>query len=196
MWQSTWHTPILDAQENFLDALHTHTIHNHLVRRSGPRHPVEVELQLSGDGFRVDYKGQPKQSGLLYRLFESKRLGERAYFSALGVAQLEYRYAAGWTIWITLYFTPETDESTRVFATLHVAGRFAPSWLLKALVWPFVQQVVRQDRLILEHQRAHGESFPERQPVTTPLDIVRPFLESAWRGAPPTETSVRRTLYL
>jgi phenylpropionate dioxygenase-like ring-hydroxylating dioxygenase large terminal subunit len=105
-WQTRWGAPILDAQENFLDALHTHTVHRGLVRSEDVRRPTEVTLCVQQDGFVVDYAGQSTQSGLLFRLFESPRVRERAYFSGLSVAQIEYGYANGSTNWITLYFTP------------------------------------------------------------------------------------------
>src|SRR6201999_2256614 len=98
----------------------THTVHAGVVRSAKQRRDTEVTLRMGGDGFRVDYAGQAQQSGLLYKLFESRRIGERAYFSGLSVAQLEYRYARGWTVWITLCFAPETLVSTRIYAMLHI----------------------------------------------------------------------------
>ena len=80
LWQTRWGAPILEAQENFLDALHTHTVHPGLVRRANARRPTGVVLQVGGDGFHVDYSGQPDQSGLLFRLFESRRTRECAIF--------------------------------------------------------------------------------------------------------------------
>jgi phenylpropionate dioxygenase-like ring-hydroxylating dioxygenase large terminal subunit len=197
LWQSIWAAPVLEAQENFLDALHTHSIHQGMLRGKRARHPVTVTLHSAGDGFQVDYRGQPTQSGLFFKLFESKRVSERAYFSGLSVAQLEYRYLSGWAAWITLYFTPQNEESTHIFGTLHVEGRFAPTWLIRSSVWPLMKRVARQDQTILEHQREQGQLFPGRQPMTTPMDIVRPFLEAAWLGRdPPEKGSVERTLDL
>jgi phenylpropionate dioxygenase-like ring-hydroxylating dioxygenase large terminal subunit len=197
LWQTCWDAPIIEAQENFLDALHTHTVHPGLVRRDGARAPVGVTLEVAGDGFVVDYTGVPEQSGILFRLFESRRTAERAYFSSLGVAQLEYRYESGWAMWITLAFAPCTATSTHVFATLHVHGRWAPAWLVRTLVWPFLKQVARQDRQILALQQRGREDFPERRPVVTELDVARPYLEAAWSDRiadmPPTR---RTTLYL
>lgn len=178
--QMRWGAPIIDAEENFLDALHTHTVHPGLVRRTDARRPVSVTLTVAGDGFMVDYAGQADQSGLLFRLFESPRVSERAYFSALSVGQIEYRYANGSAIWITLYFTPETARSTHVFATLHVEGRWAPRWLVRLLVWPFLRKVAQQDQSILEQKEALRAYFPERRPLITPLDVVRPYLDAAW----------------
>jgi phenylpropionate dioxygenase-like ring-hydroxylating dioxygenase large terminal subunit len=196
-WQTRWHAPVIEAQENFLDALHTHTVHTGLVRRNAARLPVEVVLTTSGDGFVIDYRGQPQQSGILYRLFESTRTAERAHLSGLSVAQIEYQYANGSAIWISLHFSPEGDRSTRVFITLHVAGRWAPRSLVRLLAWPFLRQVERQDKAMLEQQDAVSQFFPGRRFVVTPLDIARPYIEAAWRPgsqAPPAEAKC--TLYL
>jgi phenylpropionate dioxygenase-like ring-hydroxylating dioxygenase large terminal subunit len=180
--QMRWGAPIIDAQENFLDALHTHTVHPGLVRQANLRRPVDVTLRVAGDGFVVDYAGQADQSGLLFRLFESPRVSERAYFSALSVGQIEYRYANGCAIWITLHFTPEAASSTHVFATLHVEGRWAPRWLVRWLVWPFLRKVAQQDQTILEQKEALRAYFPGRRPMITQLDIARPYLDAAWNG--------------
>jgi len=197
LWQTVWGAPIVDAQENFLDALHTHTVHPGLVRRADARRPVKVSLQVGGDGFCVDYSGQAQQSGTLFKLFESRRTRECAYYSGLSVAQLEYRYASGWAMWITLYFTPATQRSTHVFATLHVEGRWAPAWLVNSLVWPFLRKVASQDRRMLELQELGRECFPNRRPVVTGLDVVRPYLEEAWSGKGTTLPSDKEmTLYL
>jgi phenylpropionate dioxygenase-like ring-hydroxylating dioxygenase large terminal subunit len=177
-----WRAPILEAQENFLDALHTPYIHPRIVRNATARSPVRAVLQKSGDGFVVEYFGQPQQTGWLYRLFESPRTSERAYFSGLSMAQIEYRYESGWALWISLYFTPETATSTHVFASLHVAGRFAPAWLVRLLVWPLLRRVGRQDQFILEQQEINRRHFPQRRHVITEQDIARPYLEAAWNG--------------
>jgi phenylpropionate dioxygenase-like ring-hydroxylating dioxygenase large terminal subunit len=183
-WQVKWLSPVIEAQENFLDALHTHTIHPWLVRRVSARRPVNADLTVEGDGFRVDYQGQSTQSGLLFRLFESRRTRERAYFSSLSTAQLEYRYARGGAVWFTVCFTPETLVSTQLFATLHVEGRWAPRWLVRALVWPFLRTIAQQDRRIVESMQRARADFPNRLPVITSLDIVRPYLQEAWSNSP------------
>jgi phenylpropionate dioxygenase-like ring-hydroxylating dioxygenase large terminal subunit len=176
----SWRAPILDAQENFLDALHTPFIHSGIVRDGTQRVEVKVVLQKSPDGFSVEYFGQPRQSGLLFRLFESPRIVERAHFSGLSMAQIEYHYKSGWKMWISLYFTPETATSTHVFATLHVAGRWAPAWIVHTLVWPLLKRVGLQDQYVLEEQERTRVRFPERRYVVTDSDVARPYLEAAW----------------
>lgn len=183
LWQTLWRAPIVEVLENFLDPLHTHEVHPGLVRR-GERRPVQASLQLAGDGFHVDYTGNEQQSGILFKLFESRRTLERAWFSGLSVAQLEYRYASGWSACITIHCAPETATSTHVFATLHVMGKFAPAWLVRMFVWPFLRRVATQDQAMLELQQGGVRDFAGRREIVSPLDITRPYIEAAWRGAP------------
>ena len=182
--QTAWGAHVVDAIENFMDPLHTHSIHPGLVRKDGQRHPTQVTIVPTGEGFTVDYQGQPVQSGLLYRLFESPRISERAHFAGAGTAQIEYRYQNGSVVRIILYFTPETAERTHVFTTMHVENRWAPPWALRLFVWPFLRKVAQQDKAILEMQSANLKRFGAATGVSTHLDLVRPYLEHIWQEGP------------
>lgn len=185
--QLRWRGDIVDVIENFLDPLHTHTVHAGLVRRpDAPRRPTRVRLDVTPEGFVVDYRGQAAQSGLLFRLFESPRLSEKLHFAGAGSAQIEYAYADGSVVRITLHFTPETTEHVHVFTTLHVEHRRAPRWAVRWLVVPFLRRVAGQDGSILALQAANRARFPGRRGVSTRLDLVRPHLETIWeRGEAP-----------
>lgn len=188
LWQTSWGSSVVDAIENFLDPLHTHSIHPGLVRKDGPREPVRVSLSTTVDGFMLDYQGQPKQTGLLFRLFESPRESERAYFAGAGSAQIEYRYVNGSVVRITLHFTPESANRTHVFTTMHVENRWAPAWAVRAFVWPFLRQVARQDQRILELQAENMKRFTKAPGVSTRLDIVRENLENIWEHGKPLDS--------
>jgi phenylpropionate dioxygenase-like ring-hydroxylating dioxygenase large terminal subunit len=184
LWQTLWHAPVVDCLENFLDAMHTHYTHAGLVRKSTQRRRVTATLTTNTEGFTVDYQGPAVQSGLLYRLFESPRLSERALFAAPGVAQIEYCYANGSIVRITLYFTPRDESSTHVFTTLHVAGRWAPAWAVKLFVWPFLHKVATQDAGILALQSANRAKFQPQRFASSVNDFVRPYLEATWTATP------------
>ncbi|WP_083439056.1 aromatic ring-hydroxylating oxygenase subunit alpha [Herbaspirillum autotrophicum] len=179
-WQTRWQAPVVDAIENFLDPLHTHTVHPGLVRCDGVRKPIQVSLRRTPDGFIVNYLGQTEQSGLLYRLFESPRISERAIFAGAGSARIEYRYQNGSAIHITLHFTPASHEQTHVFTSLHIEKRWAPAWAVRLLVFPFLKKVARQDQRILEAQARNKSRFPPTRGASTMLDFVRPHLEKIW----------------
>jgi phenylpropionate dioxygenase-like ring-hydroxylating dioxygenase large terminal subunit len=182
LWQTRWQANVVDAMENFLDPMHTHSIHPGLVRNGNQRLKVTVKFSGAEEGFCVDYSEQVQQSGLLYRLFESKRTVERAHFAAPGTAQIEYRYAKGGRVRITLNFTPRSHELTDVFATLHVEDRWAPAWLVRIFVWPFLRRVGQQDADMLKLQSENMKRFPDYRGASTHLDIVRPYLERFWAG--------------
>lgn len=182
LWQTLWNAPIVECLENFLDPMHTHFVHSGLVRKETERQSVDVTLTTNEEGFAVDYRGNNTQSGLLYRLFESARVGERAIFAAPGVAQIEYTYADRSVVRITLYFTPRDANTTHVFTSLHVSGRWAPAWAVRWFVWPFLKRVATQDAHILNLQSATRAQFPSQRYVSTENDLVRPYLEQYWNG--------------
>lgn len=179
-WRTRWSAGVVDAMENFLDPLHTHFIHAGLVRRDAARVQATARFEPTAEGFSVDYRGMPAQSGLLYRLFESERVAERAHFAAPGSTRLEYVYANGSRVLIDLHFTPRTAAQTDVFITLHVERRWAPAWAVRLLAWPFLKRVNDQDMQMLALQQANKRRFGERKGASTSLDIVRATLEHFW----------------
>jgi phenylpropionate dioxygenase-like ring-hydroxylating dioxygenase large terminal subunit len=188
LWQTTWYAHIVDALENVLDPLHTHFVHPGLVRRKGARQAMQVSLRADPEGFVVDYAGQSEQSGLLYRLFESPRERERASFSAPGSAQLHYHYRNGSHACISLHFSPETADRTRLIGMLHLEGRRVPPWMVSAFVWPFIRKVAQQDRRMLARQADNSRRFADRKDVITRFDMVRRHLLSAWNTPEDTDT--------
>lgn len=180
-WQACWKTGTFDAIENFLDPLHPHTVHPRIVRLGGKRLPVTAEVRLTDEGFRVSYKGQEVQNGLLYRLFESPRLSESTVFAGAASARIEYRYQNGSAIDITLHFTPESAGTTHVFGIMDVAGRWAPPWALYLFILPFLSKVARQDQRMVELQAANKLRFGEARGVSTGCDLVHPYLSMLWK---------------
>jgi len=156
VWQTKWSTPAIDAQERFLDET-----------------AERFELNVEGDGFRIDYAAQAGRFGILSRLFKWKRIRRRAYLSSLNSAQLEYRYAKGRAIWMTVCFTPETLVSTLLVGTLHVQGRVS-SGRQKALI----QRLLR---LAADQAPRTGES--QNRPAVMTRRLLRPYLEEAWSPA-------------
>ncbi|KRG45855.1 Rieske (2Fe-2S) protein [Stenotrophomonas panacihumi] len=193
-WQTVWHAHVIDAMENFLDPMHTHFVHAGLVRRDAGRVRARASFQGTDEGFTVDYEGLPAQSGLLYRLFESRRVRERARFAAPGSAQLEYGYANGSRILIDLHFTPRDATSTQVFVALHVEGRWAPAWAVRLFAWPFLKRVNDQDVHMLKLQANNLARFGPRGAASTSLDVVRAPLERFWREGQLPEPTATRTV--
>lgn len=179
-WRTRLQANVVDAMENMLDPVHTHFVHPGLVRREGRRATVTANYSANRDGFQVDYRTDAPQSGLLYRLFESRRTLERAHFAAPGSIRLEYGYANGSNIAFDLHFTPASMEETDVFACVHVAGRWAPAWAVRLLAGPLLRRVIEQDARIVKLQADNRRRFGPRHGASTALDIVRPALERFW----------------
>lgn len=197
VWEATWAARTVYALENFLDPIHTPLLHPGLVRRDDRRSDVVATVTRAAGAMTIDYTGAAGQSGLLYRLFESPRTLERAHFapSAAGSAQIEYRYRNGSALYFTMHFAPQTATTTRVHATLHVEGRWAPGWLVRALVGPFLRRVAAQDRGMVERQTANAQRFGRHDGMSTTLDLARPTLDAVWRpgaAAPPDGVQVVR----
>ncbi|MFZ6874985.1 Rieske 2Fe-2S domain-containing protein [Undibacterium sp. Di27W] len=182
LWQTSWTSNIVNALENFLDPLHTHFVHPGLVRKDNQRQRIDAILSQTEDGFVVDYRGQLQQSGILYRLFESPRISERAYYAQAGTTQIEYCYEDGSVVRISLHFTPESADLTHVFATMHIENRWAPAWLLRLLVWPLLKRVASQDAHILALQTQNMHRFPASYHASTELDLVKAYIEQFWLG--------------
>ncbi len=199
-WSTTWKAHAADALENFLDPLHTHFVHPGLVRGDADRRVVSATLTRSAGLLQVDYRGQPQQSGWLYRLFESPRELERAHFAAAaaGTAQLEYRYQNGSALYFTLHFSPIGETLTQVHGTFHVENRWAPQWAVRMIAWPFLRHVARQDQDIVEAQALNKARFHRTTGVSTELDLVRPALDEIWSPAshPPAGQSRRIEIML
>lgn len=180
-----WKGDTLDALENFLDPMHTHLTHPGLVRKDGARRLMTASVVHDQQGLTVTYSGQEEQKGLLFRLFESPRSLERAHYSrsSPGSACLEYRYQNGSALFFTLHFTPVEAWKTRVFATLHVEGRWAPPWLVRAVAWPFLKRVAAQDQRAVELQAENRQRFGKRNDASTELDVVSAYVRSIWHEA-------------
>ena len=198
LWQAQWRGHVLDVMENFLDALHTHYVHPGLVRRAAARRQTTVRVQVDGDRVRADYLGHGAQSGLIYRLFESRRSGESAHFQLPGSSRLQYDYANGARACVSLHFSPIDARKTRILASFHVHRRWAPRWAVRALLWPLLAHVGRQDAAILAAQQDNMDRFCGRRPARMPGDVLRPLLEDWWlHGRAPDPAHARElTLWL
>lgn len=180
LWRTLWPGNVVDSMENFLDPMHTHFIHAGLVRRDARRVPAVASFQATDQGFTVAYRGGPSQSGLLFRLFESERIAERAHFAAPGTARIEYLYANGSRVLIELHFTPRSESETDVFAVLQVEGRWAPAWVVRLLAVPLLKKVNSQDSGVLRLQAENRRRFGHGGNASTQLDVVRSTLERFW----------------
>lgn len=196
LWSTTWKAHLLDALENVLDATHMHFVHSGLVRRSGARNRFNIAIRSEENGFVVDYQGHPVQSGLIYQLFESRRTGELARFQPGASVQFEYRYQGGAVVTMDLHFAPESSQITRLHVASHIHGRFAPSWAVRLLVWPFLRRVAMQDCAMLALQAENRRKFGGLRDAIGPTDVVKPWLDAWFQNNDRSITARERKLFL
>ena len=173
---------LLDALENFLDGTHTHFVHSGLVRSEGQRKRVRAIIRRGRDRVEAQYVDEGQQSGLVSRLFGGGVDSSLGRFILPSTVQLEYWARDRVKLLITIFFTPQTLTSLRVFAV--VSGRPAPfpRWLVVPLLAPMLRSVVLQDRRILDLQLANLERFGGEHYTSTELDVLRPHIVRLLRG--------------
>jgi phenylpropionate dioxygenase-like ring-hydroxylating dioxygenase large terminal subunit len=182
----TLEASLLDALENLLDGTHTHFVHAGLVRTASVRRPVRAVVRRGADWVEAEYVDEGQQSGLISRLFGAGITRTFGRFVLPSTAQLGYWAGDRLKMLFTLYFTPQSATSQRVFAV--VAGNPAPFplWLVKLpLAW-MLGRVVRQDQRILALQTANLRHFGQSHYVSTELDLLRPHIARLLQGARPT----------
>jgi phenylpropionate dioxygenase-like ring-hydroxylating dioxygenase large terminal subunit len=177
-----------DALENFLDGTHTHFVHAGLIRTEGKRKPVNVTVTRAADRVEAEYRDEGAQSGRIWRLFGGgiDRTFGRYIFPS--TAQLEYRAGPLPKMLITLFFTPETDTSQRLFGVVVGRGPAVFKPVIQFLFW----QAYQQDNRILKLQRANLQRFEKAQYVFTEADVLlADILHLLKHGPVPAPASVR-----
>jgi phenylpropionate dioxygenase-like ring-hydroxylating dioxygenase large terminal subunit len=177
-----------DALENFLDGTHTHFVHAGLIRTEGRRKPVNVTVTRMSDRVEAEYRNEGAQSGLIWRLFGGGVDGTFGRYIFPSTAQLEYRAGPLPKMLITLFFTPETDTSQRLFGVVVGRGPAVFKPVIQFLFW----QAYQQDNRILQLQRENLQRFEKAQYVFTEADVLlADILHLLKHGPVPTPASVR-----
>jgi len=164
---------LLDRRENFLDANHTHFVHAGVVRGERPRRRVTAIVRGEADRVEAEYCDEGQQSGLVSRLFGAGVERSLGRFVMPATVELAYRSARRTLLLITLHFTPEREQSLRVFA--RATGRTAPlpPWLIVPPLALLLRLVARQDRRILALQLRNLQRFGGERYSSTELDLLR-----------------------
>ncbi|MBI5295929.1 MAG: aromatic ring-hydroxylating dioxygenase subunit alpha [Chloroflexi bacterium] len=181
-------TALPDALENFLDGTHTHFVHAGLIRTEGKRKPVNVTVTRAADRVEAEYRDEGTQSGLIWRLFGGGIDRSFGRYIFPSTAQLEYRAGLLPKMLITLFFTPETETSQRLFGVVVGCGPALFKPIIQFLFW----QAYQQDNRILQLQRANLQRFDKAQYVYTAADVLLPdILHILKHGPAPAATSTR-----
>lgn len=189
VWALTAQGTLIDGLENFLDATHTHFVHQGLIRRATGRRKLTVRVKRQGAMAEARYvddaKGVGASTGLISRLLARDIDGRYGRFIAPCVAQLEYKRGEQTAMVISALFTPRTNTQLTAHAvvtTRHVP--LVPGELLQALIWPLFGLAIRQDKRILALQAEGQRRFPGERPVPSPTDVLRPHMESLMQKGP------------
>jgi len=165
--------PLLDCLENFLEGAHTHFVHAGLVRSAAFRKAVQVTVRRGADQVEAEYRDEGQQSGLITRLFAGNVTHSIGRFLLPTTVQLEYFAENRIRSRITLYYTPQDENSQNVYAVLSARAPRWLAWLLSVPLGVLLGRVVRQDQRILALQRANIDRFGGERYSSTELDLLR-----------------------
>lgn len=181
-----------DVLENFLDGTHTHFVHSGLIRSEGKRKMVHVNVQRETDRVQAEYTDEGTQTGLISRLFGGAIDRSFGRYIFPSTAQLEYRTGAQPKMLITLFFTPETETSQRLYGVVVGHGPAILKPIIQFLFW----QAYQQDKRILELQRANLQRFEKAQYVFTEADVLIPHILHLMKHGPAPAPASTRTVRL
>lgn len=171
--QCTVRANLINTLENFLDATHTHFIHAGLIRKNNNRQSVKAQIFRKPHRVDILYNNEPKQNGLISRLFEKERSESigRYLFPSLG--QIEYRSNERTSLLISLYLTPMDEEQLYVIVIIHSSKSWIPLFVKKLFVLPFFKIALRQDLAILKVQAKNIKLFQGESIIFSPQDLIR-----------------------
>ncbi len=175
-WSIQLEGDMLDIIENFLDATHTHHVHSGLIRSDGPRTKVRVDVVRENDQCSATYHGEQHSSGLIAKLFEGTRTTSSGRFALPATAEIEYRSATRVEFAMTAYLAPAQADRFSIQVTIATPRGLIPAALKQLVLTPFLKLALRQDRQILEIQRANLRNFPDHRHTSTELDVLRPHI--------------------
>jgi len=161
------------ALENTLDVPHTAFVHRGLFRGGG-RAPMAIDVtvrHLDG-GVEAVFEGESRPAGAIGRMLARREaVVEHAdRFLLPSIAQVEYRLDRQHVV-ITSCFTPISNART----ALHAVASFhttMPAAVVRALVTPLAEVVLRQDARILQAQSRNVERFGGPRPTNTRIDVL------------------------
>ena len=176
VWRTTARGALVDIAENFLDGFHTHFVHAGLIRSGSARQRVRARVRRLPDRIEIQYTGEGQQNGLISRLFERERATTFARFVRPAIAELEYRSRTRIELAISAYFTRAQSDAVAIFAVMSVPGNALTGRLKEAAIAPFFAYALRQDRRIVELQRASIARWGGPRFTSTRLDMMRPHI--------------------
>lgn len=180
--QTNLQSDLLTLIENFLDAFHTHFVHDGLIRQDNSRQTIQADVKPLGDGIEVVYSGEKKQNGILSRWFEPERGQSFARFRLPNFAEIEYRSRDNrLSLLVSLWAVKAKDHQLSVIARVATTTGIWPAWLKNLFLRRFARVILKQDKQIVETVYANKQQRLtqglEVKTLNTSLDLLHPWLE-------------------
>lgn len=173
----------VDIAENFLDALHTHTVHTGIIRSNHPkRHVCHARITHHKTGYQAEYIEEKRQTGLVSRLFGNQIIKGLGRIHHSGTIELEYYNQKGIALSVVIYLIPETANKTNMIVRSYVLGKTRLSYLKLRALFPFQYIAFMQDKRILEIQQTNLTHDPSFKPMVTGTDLMRPYIIKAFNN--------------
>lgn len=163
------------AIENTLDVPHTGFLHGGLFRTAEKKNVIDVIVRRHARHAEAEFRGEPAPRGLAGRVLAPGGgvVEHTDRFLLPSIAQVEYRLGPTSHLQVSTAFTPESDDSTRVYAV--VTFRLpVPGWLVRPFVAPIATRIFAQDRVVLGRQREQVKAFGGEKYTSTELDVLGP----------------------
>ena len=180
-------TTLVDLAENAFEPIHSLFVHKNISRGlSGQRSEVRIKLSGGDDRVYMTMQGEKRQDGLMSKFFESSRSITKAALIAPGIMETQYWNGDRLTLIATLYFTPAKSDLMTGYAVMQAPRQWGLGYIKAALFWPFLKLLLRQDKIMLRNTHENWEDFGRPVHANSPLDFLRPHVESVLRNERPT----------
>ncbi len=172
----------VDVAENFLDALHTHSVHAGIIRSTKPKHKCTVTVRNVGNAYEATYVEGEQQTGILSKLFGGNVKKSVGRVREPGVLEIEYISDEGIEMSVVIYIAEEPNNICKLIMTTYLKKTKVPFFLKAMFLAPVQLIVFWQDKRILEKQSDSLLLNSEFSPIVRETDIMRPYIERVFQG--------------
>ncbi|WP_413662112.1 Rieske 2Fe-2S domain-containing protein [Microbulbifer sp. CNSA002] len=170
----------VDIAENFLDALHTHTVHTGIVRSSRPKHRCSVLVESIENGYQAEYTEEDTQTGFLGKLFGGKVLKSIGRIRYPGIIEIEYLSKNDIEMSVVVYIVEESKYLCKLIMRTYLKKTRVPFLMKALLLAPIQLMVFNQDKRVLERQAESLKRNSDFRPLIGRADVMRSCIEKTF----------------
>lgn len=180
-------TSLVELSENSFEPTHTLFVHKRFLRGLTGKRSV-VRFKLTGADDRVDMiiESQDRQHGWMSQLLEGRRSLNKSAFIAPGIVELQYWRDDRPYLVTTIYLTPQDHGRQTGFAVLEAPRDYGLGYLKAAIFVPMFRALAAQDQRVLRASHDNWRDFGCPNHATSPVDFLRPHIETVLRNERPT----------